>query len=223
MENNKRTFHKRVVIGLLLFMCSLGLFAAVAHEVIGEQEDVLDMRILHAVKDYSGNTLIAVMRVISFFGSHLFLFPATLILLVVLAIKKKWTDCMLVGIMSLSSFVLMLFLKNYFHRDRPNVSVAEVINNFSFPSGHTMSFFVFALLLIYLVLKSRYTTRTKVVSIVLLLIASLLVGISRIILRVHYASDVLAGFSLAVAWSVFISFLVTNYSSITGRRHQKHT
>lgn len=89
---------------------------------------------------------------------------------------------------------LYLFLKNIVRRDRPcerlSTSVAiPPLETFGFPSGHTVFAFAFAALLveIYPVLGFvAYTVAT-------------LIGLSRVLLGVHYPADILAGAVLGVA------------------------
>jgi membrane-associated phospholipid phosphatase len=83
------------------------------------------------------------------------------------------------------------------------------LTNYSFPSGHALSSFIFCSLLARLAWKSNWSPLMKWVVTVCLLSFSLSIGISRIVLRYHYASDVLAGFCLAFAWVLF-SFWLQN-------------
>ena len=80
--------------------------------------------------------------------------------------------------------------------------------NFSFPSGHATSALIFYGLCAYLLWKSKIPKVWKWVSAVILFLFSLLIGFSRVYLRVHYASDVLAGFCVGSAWLILIIFIL---------------
>ncbi|HEY0898042.1 MAG TPA: phosphatase PAP2 family protein, partial [Sphingobacteriaceae bacterium] len=74
---------------------------------------------------------------------------------------------------------------------------------YSFPSGHAMSSVTFFGLLIYFIWKRAGLNpgiRYLIISLLVLLIC--IIGISRIYLRVHYASDVIAGFCVGLIWLV---------------------
>jgi len=101
----------------------------------------------------------------------------------------------------------MLGLKQFFHRHRPDLPLVKTLTNFSFPSGHALCSFIFCSVLIYLVDKGNLSLRWKWIFSVLLILLSIIIGISRIVLRYHYATDVLAGFCVGFAWVIFSLWL----------------
>jgi len=199
--------HKRLLIGTAIFMACVSVFAVLSHEAVREKDDHFDAVVFNLIAPYSSPPVIRLMRIFSFFGSHMFLLPAYVTIAIVLVCKKQWRDALFVSFIAISSFVLMLLLKNYFRRDRPTLSLAEVVNSFSFPSGHTLSSFVLAVTLIYLVRKTHWNNTQKVLVSVLLVLFSLLIGLSRIFLKVHYATDVIAGLCVGGAWMILIFWI----------------
>ena len=107
----------------------------------------------------------------------------------------------------------MFGLKEFFHRKRPDLPLIRTLDNFSFPSGHALSSFIFCSVLVYLVWKGGLYTAWKWALSVLLILFSISIGISRIVLRYHYASDVIAGFCLALAWVIFSLWLEKKLTS----------
>src|SRR5258708_15093795 len=101
----------------------------------------------------------------------------------------------------------MLGLKEFFHRHRPALPLLKTIPNFSFPSGHALSSFIFCSVVIYLIDKGNLNIKWKWAFSVLLILFSICIGISRIVLRYHYATDVLAGFCVGFAWVIFSLWL----------------
>jgi len=99
--------------------------------------------------------------------------------------------------------LLMFLLKDIYHRHRPDLPLLRELNGYSFPSGHATDSFIFCSILIYLIWKSKISATWKYILAAFLVLFSLSIGASRIILRYHYASDVLAGFALAFAWVIF--------------------
>lgn len=98
--------------------------------------------------------------------------------------------------------VLNRLLKAWFHRDRPlHEHGFAMADGWSFPSGHSSGAVAVYGMLAYLACRvSPPAWRLPIVLAALLVV--LLVGYSRVVLQVHYASDVLAGFLTASAWLI---------------------
>ena len=94
-----------------------------------------------------------------------------------------------------------------FRRVRPPNPLIDGLENFSFPSGHATSAFIFYGLLTYLVWKTEIPKLYKYIIGAILITFSLLIGFSRIYLRVHYPSDVLAGICIGFAWLILTVWL----------------
>ena len=122
---------------------------------------------------------------------------------------------MRVPVVSLGSFIVMWSLKLYFSRPRPDDPVFKAAMGFSFPSGHAMSSMTFYGLLIFLVWKNIENVVLKWILTILLAAFIILIGFSRIYLRVHYASDVMAGFSLGLVWLVLSLWIMHKIEKYT--------
>ncbi|MBA1434917.1 phosphatase PAP2 family protein [Bombilactobacillus bombi] len=103
------------------------------------------------------------------------------------------------------------YLKYIFQRPRPTLTHLVVVHGFSFPSGHTVAITALALSLQIIILQ-RTKKRT---GIYLLAILDLLVISSRVILHVHFASDVLAGTLFASANTLLIKYLIFDIHATT--------
>ena len=91
-------------------------------------------------------------------------------------------------------------LKGLFTRDRPlPADGATLVAGFSFPSGHSSGAMVAYGMLAYLCLR-LLAPRWHRPALVAAGVVAGLVGISRLILGVHFASDVIAGFASGAAW-----------------------
>jgi membrane-associated phospholipid phosphatase len=101
-------------------------------------------------------------------------------------------------------------LKDLIARQRPELDHLAHVDSLSFPSGHAMVGFIFYYFIAYLVLEGMKssTARRMVISLTVLLL--LLIGASRIILQVHYPTDVIAGFAFGYIW-VLLSIYIYNF------------
>lgn len=95
-------------------------------------------------------------------------------------------------------------LKHIIRRIRPEHIRLIKEKGYSYPSGHSMISIALYGLLIYLIYKNVKNKILKSLLIVILLVLILSIGISRIYLGVHYPTDVLAGFSIALPILILI-------------------
>ena len=195
----------KFVLVATAFLVSVFLFAAIAHETVSENEAQFDLRVADYLHSQVSGRMIAMMRLITFFGSTKFLLPAYILLTVALLVKDQKRDAIHIAIIGISSTALLFGMKQFYGRTRPELPLLESLKTFSFPSGHALSSFIFCSILAYLVFKGNLKMKYKWMITLLLLVISLLVGVSRIVLRMHYATDVIAGFCLGIAW-VIVSF-----------------
>lgn len=96
--------------------------------------------------------------------------------------------------------LLNVLLKELVQRPRPEDINLVAETGFSFPSGHSMVAMAFFGLLIWLVWHYEKDRTMRLTCCAGFSLIILLIGISRIYLGVHYASDVLAGFCISLAW-----------------------
>ncbi len=216
-EENTRQLKKKIglismdmIIVLVAFFGSLFLVAFLVNAVFYKELFGPDQRAFDFLERFVGPGMNSVMNVITFLGSAQFLTPANLVLIAFAFFieKNKWLGIKVAAV-ALTSLLLMFSLKLYFGRPRPEIPLLEAAAGLSFPSGHAFMSFTFYGLLAYFLyseIKRRWL-RLTLVSISILLI--LLIGISRIYLRVHYLSDVLAGMSVGLIW-LTISLFVLN-------------
>lgn len=136
----------------------------------------------------------------SFLGKHSFLVPANLALITYFLLKKEVRTALATLFISLSSLGLMTLLKRIFQRSRPSEPLVEGITNFSFPSGHAFMSVAFYGLLIWWVMVSVRQKWLRRFIIFFLATIIITIGFSRIYLRVHYTTDVIAGFCIGTFW-----------------------
>jgi membrane-associated phospholipid phosphatase len=199
----KRYFSKLpgpALILLVLILATISVFVWIMHEVLGEQEQAFDLRVIAGLKSSISPGLTAFMKVVTFAASALFLQIAYGLTIAWYLLRRNWLRSLEILIIGAGGFAINYFMKLTFHRLRPPDPLMEPLKNFSFPSGHATSGFIFYGLVAYLVWKSKAPRKLKIVLALLLIAWALLIGFSRVYLRMHYASDVFAGFCNGVAW-----------------------
>ena len=121
-------------------------------------------------------------------------------------LRKKRSRELLLGTMIVES-VLNLLLKYFFSRERPGFPHLVEETGYSFPSGHMMAATSFSFLMIYFLWESNLSKTWKVLFTVCLILFSILIGLSRIYLGVHYTSDVIGAFCISLSVLSFCIFL----------------
>ena len=113
--------------------------------------------------------------------------------------RKDEFELLLLGLVGAQ--ILTLGLKLGFARERPFFpDPLATESSYSFPSGHaSMSLAVYGTLG-YIAARHLSTRRAQFLALGGSATLVLLIGFSRLYLGVHYLSDVIAGFSLAIAW-----------------------
>lgn len=152
-----------------------------------------------------------VMLAISFLSNTFFLLPAFMLLCIYFLKKKNKQAALTSFIVAASSVILMSALKSLIQRPRPEYRLVEGITNYSFPSGHAFMSIAFYGLFIYWVALSIRNKKAKIASIIFLIMLIFLIGFSRVYLRVHFATDVIAGWSIGTSWLLISAGLVTTY------------
>ena len=170
----------------------------------------VDMAVFEKLKPGVNAVNNRLMLFFTFLGKHQFLIPANLLLILyfLFVTHQSWLSIRVLTI-SLSSLVLMILLKQLFQRKRPLSPLLMAAKGLSFPSGHAIMSMTFYGLLVYFVHQSEIAGWLAFIIIGLLVALILLIGFSRVYLRVHYASDVLSGFIIGLLW-LTISLAVLN-------------
>ena len=171
--------------------------------------DEIDNLIYKSVESIRSDFLTVVLIGITELGGVVGLFLILLITVIVLCKKNRVKEATAITLNLIISTFTYVILKNIFQRERPvtgNILVDEV--GFSFPSGHTTNNVAFYFLAIYLVCINVKNKKVRNISCVILAIIPILIAFSRIYLRVHYPTDVIAGFCLGIVLVVFFTTFI---------------
>lgn len=199
------TFLKKLSLSVLIItgifiLCLWGLFF-VADMVFADKDFSFDEKVFNDIKPWVNETTTNFMLFITFFGSQKFLVPANLFLIFYfLLVRNNKKSAFQITAISLTSMIVMFSIKFFLQRQRPLVPLISKVHGYSFPSGHTFCSVTFFGIIAYILYKNIAAPWLKWGAIFLLLCITLLIGYSRIYLRLHYASDVIAGFCLGIIW-----------------------
>jgi undecaprenyl-diphosphatase len=149
----------------------------------------------------AGNApFVTAVKAVTWLGSSGVLWTVVGALAIILAIRRRWRLAIYLLLTSAGALVLDPILKSLVGRLRPVVAhpVAHGTGD-SFPSGHSLGSVVCygAVLLVFLP-AARGRWRIAFITMTVSLVA--LIGMSRILLGVHYLSDVVAAWALGITW-----------------------
>jgi undecaprenyl-diphosphatase len=206
-------------VGPLLSFLALSLgvwaFVALAGEVREGDTAALDRTILLSLRnpndlsDPIGPTwLEEAARDITALGGHAVLTIVTLAVLAYLLLTRRRAAALFVVVAVGGGMLLSTGLKLGFERPRPDlVPHGARVYTASFPSGHSMLSAVTYLTLGALLARVEKVWRVRIFLVGLAVALTLVVGMSRVYLGVHWPSDVLAGWCGGAAWASLCWFV----------------
>ncbi|TDH25182.1 phosphatase PAP2 family protein [Segetibacter sp. 3557_3] len=209
-----------LLVTLIAFFGAMLVFVFLIRMVFFQNREEFDQRAFRFMNSIVSYRSTEIMEFFSLLGTHYFLIPANLILVFYFAFirKHRWYSIR-VPVIALSSMCMMFLLKLFFKRERPLMPLLEAARGMSFPSGHATMSCSFYGLLIYMIYRSETIHRTvKIISITVLSLLIVCVGASRVYLRVHYASDVIAGFCLGLMWLMLSIWILKKIEVFSSRK-----
>jgi undecaprenyl-diphosphatase len=202
--NTAREFGTELLFTSGLLLCSLLLLFFLVHSVIPEQRNIIDQEAFLFLKPLISKDHTRYARMVTFFGTGSFLIPSYVFIVFYLFRKNYRKYGMLVSTIVISSLLLGWILKPLFHRARPPYPLVNGAGGYSFPSGHALGGFIFSGVLLYLVWNTCKNIYLKWCCSLCVLLFGMMIGLSRVYLHVHYATDVMGSFLLTLAWFSFI-------------------
>jgi undecaprenyl-diphosphatase len=204
----------RIELGLLLALLGLAGgtlgFVQIADEVVEGETEAFDRAVFLAFR-HADNPSLAIgpawlpemARDITALGSFGVLSLVLLIVLGYLVLTAKRAAALLVLVAVVGGQIVSTLMKLGFERARPDlVPNAPQVFTASFPSGHAMLSAVTYLTIGALLMRVEADRRARIYVLGVAVILTLLVGLSRVYLGVHWPTDVLAGWSVGAAWAM---------------------
>ncbi len=185
-------------------------FIVIADNVLGGDTQHFDQAVIEALRDPDDprlprgpRWLADTARDVTALGSTSVLSLMVLTVTGYLAMLRRWRTIAVLLAAVLSGAVLTLLLKQGFGRERPpSGSALQGTHSLSFPSGHSLSAALVYLTLGAMLARIMPTRSLHAYFIGMALLTTLLIGLTRIYLGVHYPTDVLAGWAVGAAWAL---------------------
>ncbi len=172
-------------------------------EVVAKESGPVDEAILWFIRDHVPAALNGFFAVVTFSGSARFLVPVAVMAAVALLVARRRFEALLVGASVITATLVVWGMKAIVGRARPALWEAQWYWGSSFPSGHTLSTAAFATAAAVCV--ARIWPRAGALAMALAVLWTGLVAVSRLVLGVHWPSDVLA----AICLGAFIPLLIS--------------
>lgn len=187
----------------------------VAFMTSGTQGFLIDETVAYWADQNSNAFILKLMNIASFIGSSEVVLLITVLIGLILLLKRSWRNLFFFFTLSVGGVILNLLLKMLIQRARPGdeVSYIEVFNinleiqSYSFPSGHTMRATILFLFLIYLTFMYVKNTATKLISYIVYIGLIFAVALSRIMLDAHYVTDIAGAILISISWFFIGLFL----------------
>jgi uncharacterized protein (TIGR03382 family) len=179
----------------------LGALVWLGRGVVLRHDFGFDRRVREAVHDRVSPGVTWVMRAASRYGSPGYLAVVGAVAAVVLYRRRRHHGAQLVVVTLLGALLLSVCLKAALHRARPDPWFGVPLpRSGSFPSGHALMAMAFFGGLAAVLARRTPRLALRIALVAAAGVAVLLVGLSRVYLGVHYPSDVVAGFGVALLW-----------------------
>ncbi|MDQ8030030.1 MAG: phosphatase PAP2 family protein [Brevundimonas sp.] len=213
----------------MIIALGVATFVEVADDMTEADGQMFDLQILHWLQPVPGEPrgpwwLHEAMADLTSLGGISVLTLFAVIAFSFLMIQKKRLSALLLVVGLIGGVMLSEGLKAVFERERPPVAYQAVETiNASFPSGHALLSTVFYLTLGVMLTRAFPERRLKAFVLGAAILIALLIGLTRIYLGAHWASDVIAGWCAGAAWAMalwLIAYAVERRQSAAHARLQ---
>lgn len=182
---------------MLIATIAAGLFACIALLVALGLTQNIDTAVLQAIHANSSPLLDTIVPIVTYKGEPVIVVAVAVVLSLLLMYKRRWTAATIVAGSVVGAASVNYIVKTIAVRARPELWERLVHETgYSFPSAHATASAALALAIVAIL----WYTRWRWLSVAIGAVYVLGIGFTRLYLGVHYTSDVLAGWCMAVAW-----------------------
>ena len=181
-----------LILAAILFVLWLGMM------LFGGPHGATDAALARLV---AAPALVPAARIVTRLGDWPILLPLTFLAAIVLALVRSWRRALLFALIVLGGRILVEVQKIELARARPDAAGRLVhVSSLSFPSAHAaysmITWLAFALLLA--------SPRRRAAAVAAALAVAAIVGLTRLVLHVHWPSDVIGGWAFGAAWTLLL-------------------
>jgi membrane-associated phospholipid phosphatase len=192
-----------VVVGLAGLIASLVVLGSIAEGVRDQEVFALDAWATPFLHGIASPGLNALMWSLTDMGSSMVIVPLFVVVVALLIRARRYGAALFLATASGGALILNATMKLFFERPRPQLPWAQVLPDYSFPSGHTMNGVVFYVALA-VIAWSIFGRRIGIASMVIASSLAFGIGVSRIYLGFHYLTDVVGGVLAGNAWLLVV-------------------
>ncbi|MES2059661.1 MAG: bifunctional DedA family/phosphatase PAP2 family protein [Patescibacteria group bacterium] len=168
---------------------------------------ILDIRVAGLMAYIQSEWLTPIMLFFTNIGGPYVMPIFAVILILLLLNKKRWKDASFAAFALGIGMILVNILKAVFQRPRPVLPFLHVTGT-SFPSGHAAMAAIFGVVLYYTSLRKIQSNRSRSLAILASCLVVFAIGLSRVYLNVHFASDVLGGYFVGIFFGILMIVLL---------------
>ena len=207
IRSRRRSPHRAEVLFI-----SGGVLVVVAGVILGLADGAIESNGLSTIDptvwsfmiDHRTPALTTIAITVTTVGSTVAMALIAVAAVVFLIVKRRRGDAALVAVVAAGAGLLVRFGKATVGRERPPVEFRLVTEtNESFPSGHALASAAILGVLLVVLLPTIPSIRGRVAAVTGAAIFVLAVGLSRLYLGVHWATDVIGGWVIGFAWLYF--------------------
>ena len=209
-DEELKPYYFKISISILTFIISLvlfvGLYFLLYLNLLGE----FDQQVSNFFITVRTPLITKLMHIISK-SSDVFGYLFLVVLMSMILFLKKDSKLALQGTLILILAAgLNILLKGAIARPRPFENPLAYASFYSFPSGHAMSAIVFYGFLIHIIFSLDIKPVLKYLFTLIFIFISFVIGLSRIYLGVHYASDILGGYFAGLIWLMLCLIIINS-------------
>jgi undecaprenyl-diphosphatase len=196
---NNRRFKTALLLTLMVTTIK------VSEDALSGESGIIDNNILLFIHSHTSNSITWLFEIITLTGSSSFLFPLATITTLILIYQNNRSEALLLATSVISSAFVIYVIKVLVNRSRPALWDTAWYWGSSFPSGHTLAVTAYATAVVLCL--SRVRSESRNIGLLIAIIWVLLIAISRLVLGVHWPTDVLVAICIGAFLPIAISYL----------------
>lgn len=173
-----------------------------------------DAPVLMVIHSTASPQLDSIAVVLTKWGSFWTALPVLSVMVLILLHKHRWRTITYLLTTFVGNLIINYTAKEFMHRVRPQLWVSKAPEfDYAFPSGHAMTSMTLVAILLILTWHRPWKWLVLTVGSLYLLV----IAWTRLYLGVHFPSDILAGWMVALAWAISVSLIIKPNLNLTAR------